>query len=62
MKLNATSELLPVSRPDFANIHPFAPAYQTQGYFELIKVVLPFLISIIEVSIENSGSHGNINT
>ncbi|MDH4393365.1 MAG: aminomethyl-transferring glycine dehydrogenase [Aquabacterium sp.] len=32
MKLNATSEMIPVTWPDFANIHPFAPAAQRAGY------------------------------
>jgi glycine dehydrogenase len=32
MKLNATSEMIPVTWPEFANIHPFAPADQTAGY------------------------------
>ncbi len=35
MKLNATSEMIPVTWPEFANIHPFAPANQLQGYTEL---------------------------
>ena len=37
MKLNATTELLPLSWPEFADIHPFAPKDQTKGYQELIK-------------------------
>ena len=37
MKLNAASELMPVSWPEFANIHPFAPASQTIGYDIIIK-------------------------
>jgi glycine dehydrogenase len=32
MKLNATSEMIPISWPEFANVHPFAPADQQQGY------------------------------
>ncbi|MBK6972735.1 MAG: aminomethyl-transferring glycine dehydrogenase [Sterolibacteriaceae bacterium] len=36
MKLNATSEMIPVTWPEFANIHPFAPAEQTAGYREMI--------------------------
>jgi glycine dehydrogenase len=32
MKLNATSEMLPISWPEFAHIHPFAPSEQQQGY------------------------------
>ena len=37
MKLNAVTELIPVSWPEFANIHPFAPPEQTKGYQELIQ-------------------------
>ena len=35
MKLNATSEMIPITWPEFANIHPFAPADQRQGYAQL---------------------------
>ncbi len=35
MKLNATSEMIPITWPQFANIHPFAPADQREGYAEL---------------------------
>jgi len=35
MKLNATSEMIPITWPEFAGIHPFAPADQRQGYAEL---------------------------
>ena len=35
MKLNATSEMIPITWPEFANMHPFAPADQQQGYAEL---------------------------
>lgn len=37
MKLNAASELLPLTWPEFANIHPFVPADQAQGYREIFK-------------------------
>jgi glycine dehydrogenase len=37
MKLNATSEMLPITWPEFAAIHPLAPAAQTEGYRELIE-------------------------
>ena len=37
MKLNATAEMLPITWPEFANIHPLAPAEQTAGYKELIE-------------------------
>src|SRR5579872_5332093 len=36
MKLNASAEMLPITLPGFTDIHPFAPADQTQGYGELI--------------------------
>jgi hypothetical protein len=35
MKLNATSEMIPITWPEFANVHPFAPRDQLQGYAEL---------------------------
>jgi glycine dehydrogenase len=37
MKLNATSEMIPVTWPEFCNIHPFAPHDQVVGYHEMIK-------------------------
>eukprot|EP00535_Pseudo-nitzschia_heimii_P001664 CAMPEP_0197187856 /NCGR_PEP_ID=MMETSP1423-20130617/16723_1 /TAXON_ID=476441 /ORGANISM="Pseudo-nitzschia heimii, Strain UNC1101" /LENGTH=979 /DNA_ID=CAMNT_0042639541 /DNA_START=377 /DNA_END=3316 /DNA_ORIENTATION=+ len=37
MKLNATSEMIPVTWPEFCNIHPFAPHDQVKGYHELIE-------------------------
>lgn len=62
MKLNATSELTPISKPEFANLHPFAPAYQTQGYFELIKELHDDLCEVTgydAVSFQpNSGAQG----
>src|SRR4029077_7513364 len=36
MKLNATSEMIPVTWPELADIHPFAPSDQTDGYGQLI--------------------------
>src|SRR5262249_37628238 len=36
MKLNATAEMIPITWPEFADLHPFAPADQTQGYRALI--------------------------
>jgi glycine dehydrogenase len=35
MKLNAASELMPITNPNFANLHPFAPKDQAQGYYEM---------------------------
>ena len=37
MKLNATSEMIPVTWPEFGRIHPFAPRDQVQGYHEMIR-------------------------
>jgi glycine dehydrogenase len=43
MKLNAASEMLPLNNPYFANIHPYAPEEQTEGYQELIKNLAEYL-------------------
>lgn len=62
MKLNATSEMIPVTWPEFNSIHPFAPADQTAGYRELIKSLSDWLISVTgydAVSLQpNAGSQG----
>ena len=39
MKLNATSEMIPVTWPEFGSIHPFAPLDQAQGYLEMIRAI-----------------------
>ncbi|MDR1746919.1 MAG: aminomethyl-transferring glycine dehydrogenase [Tannerella sp.] len=46
MKLNAASELLPLSRPEFQSIHPYAPEEQTIGYQELIQNLSAYLVEI----------------
>ncbi len=38
MKLNSTSSMIPITWPEFASVHPFAPKHQVKGYLELIKV------------------------
>ncbi|MBS1161025.1 MAG: gcvP [Proteobacteria bacterium] len=43
MKLNATSEMIPVSWPEFANLHPFAPRDQVGGYLEMIASLTEWL-------------------
>ncbi|MFT3755960.1 MAG: aminomethyl-transferring glycine dehydrogenase [Pseudoxanthomonas sp.] len=62
MKLNATAEMIPVTWPEFSNIHPFAPAAQTQGYQELIDSLEAMLVEITgydAVSFQpNSGAQG----
>jgi len=46
MKLNATSEMIPVSWSEFADMHPFAPADQTAGYDELCETLSAYLCEI----------------
>jgi glycine dehydrogenase len=62
MKLNATSEMLPVSWPGFSRLHPFAPAEQTRGYQKLFKdleVWLAEITGFAAVSLQpNAGSQG----
>jgi glycine dehydrogenase len=62
MKLNATTELLPVSWPEFSGLHPFAPPDQTEGYLELFKrleAMLGELTGFHAVSLQpNSGAQG----
>lgn len=62
MKLNATSEMLPITWPDFAHIHPFAPTDQQQGYALLDQQLRQWLSRITgyaDVSLQpNAGSQG----
>jgi len=62
MKLNAAAELFPLNLPGFANIHPYAPEDQTEGYKELIDNLASYLSSITGlpgVSFQpNSGAAG----
>jgi glycine dehydrogenase len=62
MKLNATTEMLPVTWPEFASIHPFAPIDQAAGYVELISDLERMLTDITgydAVSLQpNAGSQG----
>ena len=62
MKLNATSEMLPVTWPEFADIHPFAPKEQTVGYRKMIAELEDTLAEITgydEISSQpNSGAQG----
>ena len=62
MKLNATSEMLPVSWPEFSSIHPFAPESQVLGYKKLMKELEQQLATITgysEISLQpNAGSQG----
>jgi glycine dehydrogenase len=62
MKLNATAEMIPISWPEFADIHPFAPADQTEGYRAMLKDLeqkLCILTGFAAVSLQpNAGSQG----
>ena len=62
MKLNATSEMLPVTWPEIAFMHPFAPADQTRGYMELIdslEAMLNEITGFAATSLQpNAGSQG----
>lgn len=62
MKLNAASELMPITWPEWANIHPFAPQTQTAGYramFEELKRMLCAVTGFAGVSLQpNSGAQG----
>ncbi len=62
MKLNATSEMLPVTWPEFAHIHPFAPSDQLQGYAELDRQLRDWLCQATgyaAISLQpNAGSQG----
>jgi glycine dehydrogenase len=64
MKLNATTEMEPVSWPEFANIHPYAPAEQTGGYEALVAQLQGWLAEITgydAVSVQpNAGSQGEL--
>ena len=62
MKLNATSQLIPVSWSHFSNMHPFAPTDQARGYLEIIKELEDYLSEITgfaATSLQpNSGAQG----
>ena len=62
MKLNATAEMIPVTWPEFGNIHPLAPAQQTTGYTQLIDELEAMLVECTgydNVSLQpNSGAQG----
>lgn len=62
MKLNGTSEMIPVTWPEFANLHPFAPADQSAGYdilFERLENWLAEITGFAATSLQpNAGSQG----
>ena len=62
MKLNATSEMIPITWPEFANIHPFSPQEQRAGYAELDRQLRAWLCAATgyaDISLQpNAGSQG----
>ena len=62
MKLNAASELIPVSWPGFSNVHPFVPAEQVKGYLKMIHELEAYLCSVTGFTAcslqPNSGAQG----
>jgi glycine dehydrogenase len=62
MKLNATSEMIPLTWPEFSNLHPFAPREQAAGYHALFKRLEQYLCDITgydAISLQpNSGAQG----
>ncbi|MBO6525362.1 MAG: aminomethyl-transferring glycine dehydrogenase [Balneolaceae bacterium] len=62
MKLNATAEMIPVTWPEFGQIHPFAPKDQTEGYTQLFDDLNAWLCEITgfdSISLQpNSGAQG----
>ena len=64
MKLNATTEMEPISLPGFADLHPFAPAEDAAGYGELIEQLEDWLAEVTgyaKVSVQpNAGSQGEL--
>jgi glycine dehydrogenase len=64
MKLNATSEMEPISNTGFANLHPFAPAEDARGYADMIAQLEDWLAEVTgyaKVSVQpNAGSQGEL--
>ena len=62
MKLNAATELIPVSWPEFSNMHPFVPVNQSEGYRQIIDDLSSFLCEITGFTAcslqPNSGAQG----
>ncbi|WP_392343194.1 aminomethyl-transferring glycine dehydrogenase [Pseudoalteromonas prydzensis] len=62
MKLNATAEMIPITWPEFANLHPFCPLDQAEGYQIMINELHDWLVNITgydAVSLQpNSGAQG----
>ncbi|HEX6935807.1 MAG TPA: aminomethyl-transferring glycine dehydrogenase subunit GcvPB, partial [Actinomycetes bacterium] len=65
MKLNATTEMEPITWPEFAALHPFAPLHQAEGYLQLVRQLEQWLCEITgydAVSLQpNAGSQGELS-
>jgi glycine cleavage system P protein (glycine dehydrogenase) len=65
MKLNAAAEMMPITWPELANVHPYAPADQVEGYREIIGQLEQMLVAITgydAVSLQpNAGSQGELS-
>ncbi|MFQ5522070.1 MAG: aminomethyl-transferring glycine dehydrogenase [Acidimicrobiia bacterium] len=64
MKLNATTEMIPITWPEFGDIHPYAPLDQATGYLELIDELGSYLAEITGYDVvtlqPNAGSQGEL--
>ncbi len=64
MKLNAASEMYPVSWPEFSSLHPFVPAYQAKGYYKIFEELSAYLCDITGMKAcslqPNSGAQGEL--
>lgn len=64
MKLNAASEMFPVSYPEFSSLHPFVPAEQAQGYYQIFDELATYLCEITGMNAcslqPNSGAQGEL--
>src|SRR5438045_5837927 len=64
MKLNATAEMMPITWPGYAKIHPFAPLDQTDGYrqlFDELESALAEITGFAAISLQpNAGSQGEL--
>ena len=64
MKLNAASEMFPVSYPEFSSLHPFVPAEQAAGYYKIFDELSGYLIDITGMKAcslqPNSGAQGEL--
>ena len=62
MKLNSAAEMVPISWPEFSEIHPFSPNYQTEGYMQIIDELSSMLTELTgfnSISFQpNAGSQG----